>query len=53
MNPDVIINADYIIDLGPDAGKDGGEVVAAGTIWDIIECQSSKTGELLGSLLMK
>ena len=50
-NPDVIINADYIIDIGPGAGKDGGEVVVAGTLQKIIECNQSKTGQYLKSFI--
>ena len=50
-NPDVIINADYIIDIGPEAGKGGGEVVATGTLKEIIDCPWSKTGQYLKSYL--
>ncbi len=50
-NPDVIINADYIIDIGPGAGRDGGEVVVAGTLQDILECQDSVTGQYLKRLI--
>lgn len=46
-NPDVIINADYIIDIGPGAGKNGGEVVVAGKLRDIINCRQSATGKYL------
>jgi excinuclease ABC subunit A len=40
--------ADYIVDLGPGAGEHGGEVVATGTIADIIACKDSVTGQYLG-----
>lgn len=50
-NPDVIIQADYIIDIGPEAGKNGGEVVVAGTLQDIINCPRSKTGQYLKSYM--
>ena len=39
--------ADYIIDLGPGAGKQGGEVVAAGQLGDIMSCPRSVTGQYL------
>ncbi|MGD9001292.1 MAG: excinuclease ABC subunit UvrA [Anaerolineae bacterium] len=39
--------ADWIIDLGPGAGKHGGEVVAAGTIEEVINCPRSLTGAYL------
>ncbi len=43
-NLDVIKTADYIIDLGPEGGDAGGEVVAAGTPEEIAECPESYTG---------
>jgi excinuclease ABC subunit A len=39
--------ADHIIDMGPGAGKQGGEVVATGTLQDIIDCPQSITGQYL------
>ena len=42
-----IRRADYIIDLGPGAGKHGGEVVAAGTLEDILRESKSLTGQFL------
>ncbi len=39
--------ADHIVDIGPGAGSFGGEVVAQGTIDDIIKCEESITGEYL------
>ncbi|HEV8233350.1 MAG TPA: excinuclease ABC subunit UvrA [Gemmatimonadaceae bacterium] len=39
--------ADHIIDLGPGAGKHGGEVIAAGTIHDIVQTSASITGKYL------
>ncbi len=44
---DVIKNADYIIDMGPGGGKDGGTVVAAGTPDEITDCSNSITGKYL------
>ncbi|NWF77027.1 MAG: excinuclease ABC subunit UvrA [Chloroflexi bacterium] len=39
--------ADHIIDMGPGAGKQGGEVVATGTLQDIMDCPQSITGQYL------
>ena len=39
--------ADYIVDVGPGAGSHGGEIVAAGTMEDILACQRSITGQYL------
>jgi excinuclease ABC subunit A len=44
---DIIKCADWVIDLGPDAGKDGGEVVIAGTPEQVMACEQSYTGEFL------
>ena len=44
---DTILNSDYIIDIGPDAGKKGGNLVFAGKIDDIKMCKDSITGEYL------
>lgn len=46
-NIDIIKNADYIIDLGPEGGDGGGKVVAQGKISDIISCPDSFTGKYL------
>ncbi len=50
-NLDVIKCADYIIDLGPEAGDKGGEVVAAGTPEEIVENNNSWTGKYLKEYL--
>ncbi len=50
-NLDVIKVADYIIDLGPDGGKNGGKVVVTGTPEKVAECQESYTGEFLAKIL--
>ncbi|MCK4698536.1 MAG: excinuclease ABC subunit UvrA, partial [Dehalococcoidia bacterium] len=39
--------ADHIIDMGPGAGENGGEVVVTGTIVEIMECRGSSTGDYL------
>ncbi|MBO7641772.1 MAG: ATP-binding cassette domain-containing protein [Alphaproteobacteria bacterium] len=44
---DLIKNADYIIDMGPDGGDKGGEIVFEGTPEQICNCENSKTGEFL------
>jgi excinuclease ABC subunit A len=44
---DVIKTADYVIDLGPEGGHAGGEVVAAGTPEHIAACKESHTGRFL------
>ena len=48
---DVIKRADWVIDMGPDAGDAGGRVVAQGTPEDIIEVAESHTGRYLSPLL--
>ncbi|ABV34038.1 MULTISPECIES: excinuclease ABC subunit UvrA [Pseudothermotoga] len=50
-NLDVIKNADYIIDLGPEGGEQGGYVVATGTPEEIAKVESSYTGQFLKKLL--
>ena len=40
-------NADYIVDIGPKAGVNGGKIVAAGNLDDIVKCKSSLTGQYL------
>ena len=45
---DVIRAADYLIDMGPGGGEDGGRVVAAGTVEEIAACPESVTGRFLG-----
>lgn len=44
---DTMRNADYIVDIGPGAGIHGGELIAAGTVEDIINCERSVTGMYL------
>jgi excinuclease UvrABC ATPase subunit len=46
-NLDVVRQADWIIDLGPDGGKHGGEVVFTGVPRDLLKSDSSVTGEYL------
>lgn len=44
---DTMHSADYIIDMGPGAGVHGGEIVAEGTLEDILNCEASITGQYL------
>ncbi len=44
---DTMYAADYIVDVGPGAGKDGGEIVCAGTVEEILACPVSVTGDYL------
>ncbi|MBO7501939.1 MAG: excinuclease ABC subunit UvrA [Paludibacteraceae bacterium] len=50
-NPEVILAADHIIDLGPEGGNDGGQIVAEGTPEAIMTCPNSYTGQCLTHLL--
>jgi len=50
-NLEIIKCADYIIDMGPEAGENGGEVVATGTPEEIIMCDNSWTGKYLKEYL--
>jgi excinuclease ABC subunit A len=50
-NLDVIKCADYVIDLGPEAGERGGDVVATGTPEEIVEVENSWTGKYLKEYL--
>ncbi len=52
-NLDVIKTADWIIDLGPDGGVGGGEIVAEGTPEDIVASARSHTGHYLAPLLAR
>ena len=50
-NLDVIKNADYIIDLGPEGGEKGGEIVATGTPAEVSKNPKSYTGQFLKKIL--
>jgi excinuclease ABC subunit A len=52
-NLDVIKQADWIIDLGPEGGEAGGEVIVTGTPEDVAEVEESFTGQYLRGLLPK
>jgi excinuclease ABC subunit A len=50
-NLDVIKSADWVIDLGPDAGDEGGAIVAKGTPEQVAACAASHTGHALKTVL--
>ncbi len=52
-NLDVIKSADYIVDLGPEGGDNGGTIVATGTPEKISKCEESYTGKFLKKVLNK
>ena len=52
-NLDVIKVADYIIDLGPEGGDQGGTIVASGTPEEIVKIKESETGKYLKKYLKK
>ena len=52
-NLDLIKIADHIIDLGPEGGVEGGNIVAQGTLQEIMNCKDSYTGKYLKKYLNK
>lgn len=50
-NLDVLLQADYIIDLGPEGGERGGQLIACGTPEEVAGCADSYTGAYIGQLL--
>jgi excinuclease ABC subunit A len=52
-NLDVIKNADWVIDMGPEGGAAGGQIVAEGTPEQIASIESSFTGQFLARILPK
>ena len=52
-NLEVIKTADWILDLGPEGGDGGGEIVAAGTPEDVAKVPRSHTGQFLKPLLKR
>jgi len=52
-NLDVIKQADYVIDLGPEGGKFGGEVIVTGTPEEVAKCEKSYTGMFLKKIFDK
>jgi excinuclease ABC subunit A len=52
-NLSVIAEADYIVDLGPEAGAEGGEIVATGTPEEIAKSRVSRTAPFLREVLQQ
>jgi excinuclease ABC subunit A len=52
-NLDVVACADWVVDLGPEGGEGGGEVVAAGTPEQIVQCERSHTARYLRDVLAR
>ncbi len=52
-NLDVIKTADWLLDMGPEGGSGGGQLLLAGTPEDLAACEGSHTGRYLGALLRK
>lgn len=52
-NLDVIKTADWVVDLGPEGGSGGGQIIAVGTPEDIVKVKKSYTGQFLKPLLVK
>jgi len=50
-NLDVVKTADWIVDLGPEGGSGGGQIIATGTPEDVAQTQGSETGRFLKSML--
>ena len=48
---ELIAQADWIIDLGPEGGKNGGYILSEGKPRDIISCEESQTGKYLKEIL--
>ena len=52
-NPAVILAADHVIDLGPEGGSEGGNIVCTGTPEQIAQCKESYTGKYLAKIIQK
>jgi excinuclease ABC subunit A len=52
-NLSVIAEADYVIEIGPEAGAEGGQLVAAGTPEEVSKVKASPTAPFLKSLLQR
>ena len=50
-NLDVIKCADYVIDMGPEGGPGGGEIIASGTVEQVAAAKQSATGSFLKKIL--
>jgi len=52
-NLDVVKSVDHIIDLGPEGGDGGGEIIAVGTPEEVAKVEKSYTGQFLKKVLKK
>ena len=52
-NLDVVKTADWVVDLGPEGGNGGGEILIAGTPEQVAACEKSYTGQYMKPLLAK
>jgi excinuclease ABC subunit A len=52
-NLDVLLQADHIIDLGPEGGDKGGQIIAVGTPEQIAECDASYTGTFIAEMIKR
>ena len=50
-NLDVIKSCDYVIDLGPEGGENGGEILVCGTPEEVSKCKNSYTGKFLKKII--
>ena len=50
-NPDILKSVDYLIDMGPEGGRGGGEIIAAGTPEEVAANPNSVTGEYMKPML--
>jgi excinuclease ABC subunit A len=50
---DVVKSCDWVIDLGPEGGERGGQVIAEGTPEDVAKVKDSATGQFLAKMLKK
>ncbi|NLO04767.1 MAG: excinuclease ABC subunit UvrA, partial [candidate division WS1 bacterium] len=50
-HPDIVKSADWVIDLGPEGGAEGGEIIACGTPEEVAACEGSHTGAMLREVL--
>jgi excinuclease ABC subunit A len=51
LGDNVIAEADYLVDIGPEAGERGGEIVATGTPEEVAKVKASHTGAFLRGML--
>ena len=52
-DPDMIAHSDWIIDIGPSGGREGGQIIFEGTVAQLLECETSYTAEYLRNERLK